>query len=178
MVATIACAAVLWPGFAGPATAESPVRSVACGAPVDADTIATIVALSDISTLRGDTPLAQAEDAADRNQRIAELLAAQGDRRGLFALMEDTAATGTVLPMLRSGAGLTDPQLDAQFILDYLHSWLNAVHAEFTGAPVAWQWRHYFDLAADCSQSPAYAAMVGYNAHIGVDIPRAIANAG
>ncbi|MFI5781884.1 DUF5995 family protein [Nocardia sp. NPDC051570] len=178
MVATMACAAVLWPGFAGTAAADSPVRTQACGTPLDTDDIATVTALSDVGTLTGADALARLDEVADRNLRISEVLVAHGDRRGLFALMEDVATHGTVLPMLRSGAGLTDSGRDARFVLDYNENWLRAVHAEFTGAPVAWQWERYFDTAADCAQSGAYAAMVGYNAHMSVDIPHSLATAG
>ncbi|WP_067535437.1 DUF5995 family protein [Nocardia crassostreae] len=179
MVATMACAAVLGSGFTGAAaTAAVPVRAAACGTPLDAGAIATITELSDVDTVTGDDPLQRLEEVVSRNQQIAETLVAHGDRRGLFALMEDIAGRGTVLPMIRSAAGLTDPQFDARFVVEYLDTWLRAVHAEFTGAPVPPHWERYFDLAADCSASDAYAAMVGYNAHMSVDIPWALAESG
>ncbi len=178
MVATMACAAALWPGFAGPAAAESPVSAAACGTPLNAAEIATITELSDMDTIRGADGLQRLVEVGERNAQIAEILVAHGDRRGLFALMNDTADRATVLPMIRSGAGLTDPQRDAQFFFEGYETWLRAVHAEFTGAPVAWQWAPYFGLAGNCAESGAYVAMVGYNAHMSVDIPYALASTG
>ncbi|MBB5912154.1 hypothetical protein BJY24_001021 [Nocardia transvalensis] len=174
----MACAAVIWPGFTGTATAESPVRAASCGTPLDAGEIATIRALSDTETVAATEPIQRLEEVADRNHRISEILVAHGDRRGLFALMDDIADRVTVLPLLRAGDGLTDPARQAEFYLGNYDSWLGALHADFTGVPVSRYWTRYFDLAAECSESAAYTAMVGYNAHMSVDIPRSLADAG
>ncbi|MFJ4651880.1 DUF5995 family protein [Nocardia sp. NPDC088792] len=177
----MACAAVLGSGFAGvaaTATAAVPVRAAACGTPLSAGELATITDLSDVDTVAGGDALQRADEFAERNWKISEILVSHGDRRGLFALMDDVADRQTVLPLLHSGAGLADPELQAQFYDGNYESWLRALHAEFTGAPLPKHWTKYFDLAATCTQSPAYTAMVGYNAHMSVDIPHSLAAAG
>ncbi|KAA0020132.1 hypothetical protein [Antrihabitans cavernicola] len=57
IVATMACTAVLWSGFAATATAEPATSPVACNTPLAAGDIATITTLSDNATLRSSDPL-------------------------------------------------------------------------------------------------------------------------
>ncbi|KAA0020133.1 hypothetical protein FOY51_21265 [Antrihabitans cavernicola] len=92
--------------------------------------------------------------------------------------MDDTADRIIVSPLLHSGAGLTNPARQAQFYVENYESWLNSLHANVTGAPVAPQWSKYFALASNCAESGAHTAMVGYNAHLSVDIPHSIAAVG
>lgn len=178
IAATTTCVAILGSVSTGVAAAAPPDRPASCGSPLSAQERSSIVSLSDNSTLRAGDPLQQLTELADRNRRVSETLVARGDRRGLFSLMDDTADRVIVLPQIRSGKGLRFPRRQAQFYVENYKSWLQALHADLTGAPVASHWKRYFGLAKDCRQSGAYTAMVGYNAHLSVDIPHSIAAVG
>ncbi|WP_235900524.1 DUF5995 family protein [Lolliginicoccus suaedae] len=145
-----------------------------CVSPTN-DTV--LAELADPAAIAGDSPLERLEDAAARHSRIAAVLESQGDRRGLFSVGLDAVEQGAVLPMQRDGQ-FVDPEWANELSLDLLVRYLGNLHARVTGGVVEPQWARFFDLAEDCSVSPARAAMAGYNAHLTVDLARSVAAAG
>jgi hypothetical protein len=167
--------AVCITGSVLPAAADP--AAAACGSALSAAELATVAALSDTGTLDG-TPLQRLDDAVDRNRRIAQILAAHGDRRGLFPLGLDVVERRAVLPLQHDPAAFADPGYAQAISLELIRRFLAAVHAEFTGGTVEPHWAHYFDLAGRCEVSPARAAMAGYNAHLTVDLAYSVAAVG
>lgn len=68
-----------------------------------------------------------------------------------------------------------DPEWARRLSLTLIEPYLAALHAHLTAAPIDEHWRRYFALAAGCRQRPAFVAMAGYNAHLTVDLARAVA---
>ncbi|MBD8507301.1 hypothetical protein HT102_12480 [Hoyosella sp. G463] len=134
--------------------------------------------LADPAAITGDSPLERLEDAAARHSRLAAILEARGDRRGLFSVGLDAGEQAAVLPMQRDHEQFVDARWAGELSLDLLERYLANLHARVTGGVVEPQWARFFDLAEDCSASPARAAMAGYNAHLTVDLARAVAAAG
>ncbi|MGW0181594.1 DUF5995 family protein [Nocardia sp. NPDC003345] len=168
-----ACAVIA----AGP-PADAAAPDSACGAPISPESAAEIVALSDTSVLgdEGAGPAAmRLERAVERNRRITEILVAHRDRRGLFAVGLDAVEHAAVMPLQRDPAAFDDPEWAHRISLDLLLRFLRSVHAEFTAAPMAPHWDHYFRLARQCDLSPARVAMAGYNAHLTMDLAEAVA---
>ncbi|WP_278314313.1 DUF5995 family protein [Lolliginicoccus levis] len=139
---------------------------------------ARLAELSDPARITGSTTLERLEDAAARHSRVTALLESQGDRRGLFSVGLDAVEQHAVLPMQRDREQFVDPQWANELSLDLLERYLANLHARLTGGVLEPQWERFFDLAEDCSASPAQAAMAGYNAHLTVDLARAVSAAG
>ena len=68
-----------------------------------------------------------------------------------------------------------DPEWARRLSLDLVDRYLAALHAHLTGATPDSHWERYLSLALDCRQRPAFVAMAGYNAHLTVDLARAVA---
>jgi hypothetical protein len=91
---------------------------------------------------------------------------------GLYSVERDA-----VMPLQHNNSAFEHPAWAPVISLALLNRFLDAVHAEFTGAAVPGQWQHYFDLTQQCDVSPARTAMAGYNAHLTVDLAYAVADA-
>ncbi|GAA4472650.1 hypothetical protein GCM10023094_05020 [Rhodococcus olei] len=181
-LATLALTLLAGPALAGavvaPTATAATVLPAACGTPLSDSEIDTIVRLSDTSAITGTDPMDRLEDEVDRQHRIATLLVAHRDRRGLFAIGLDAVVDRAVMPLQRTRGALTTPAWAHLLSTDLLRRYLDNVHAEFTGAPSEPAWQRYFALSHDCTRSPARTAMVGYNAHLTVDLARAAAATG
>ncbi|GAA5090896.1 DUF5995 family protein [Nocardia iowensis] len=157
---------------AGPATAAS--VDTACGTPLTRAEVATIVTLSDTSTLTGSS-LERLEQAVEQHRQLTRILVDHRDLRGVFALGLDAVERAAVMPLQRDPAAFADPEWAHRISLELLSRFLRNVHAEFTGGPTEPQWTHYFDLTRRCDLSPARVAMAGYNAHLSVDLSYSVA---
>ncbi|WP_187684887.1 DUF5995 family protein [Nocardia wallacei] len=173
----IVLAGVLALGVAPAAAFGADTPAVACGSPLADSEVDTITALSDTSTLAG-APLRRLEDAVERHRRITEILVAHGDRRGVFPLGLDTAEQLSVMPMQRDPAAFAESDYAHAISLELLRRFLVNLHAEFGGGAVEPHWAPYFALARQCEISSARLAMVGYNAHLTVDLAYSVAAVG
>ncbi|MGV9834843.1 DUF5995 family protein [Nocardia niigatensis] len=154
------------PSTSGCATALSPAEN---------DDIAR---LSDTGTLAGGDELALLDDAVSRDHRITQILEEHADRRGAFATGLDVVEQQAVMPLQHDPRNFADPEYAHRISFDLLRRFLDNVHAEFSGGTAEPHWANYFALAADCAASPGRVAMAGYDAHLVVDLPRAVAEAG
>ncbi|AYF76753.1 hypothetical protein D7D52_26375 [Nocardia yunnanensis] len=169
---TISAAAAVGPAAA---VAEPPAP---CGSALSAAEASEIAQLSDTTTLGGADTLERLQEAVERNHRITELYEQHGDRRGTFASGLDTVEYAAVMPLQRDPGSFADAEYAHRLSYDLLRRYLDNVHAEFTtGAPEP-HWANYFALAADCAVSPGRVALAGYNAHLIVDLTRAVAASG
>ncbi|WP_063057746.1 DUF5995 family protein [Nocardia sienata] len=164
--------------LAGGVRAAASELDTACGTPLSVSEVAEIVELSDTSVSYDEnsgSSLDRLEQAVERHRRIAEILVAHRDRRGLLALGLDAVEQAAVMPLQRDPGVFDDPEWAHRISLDLLLRFLRNVHAEFTGAPAEPQWNHYFRLAHRCELSPTRVAMAGYNAHLTRDLSEAVA---
>ncbi|MBB5915051.1 hypothetical protein BJY24_003918 [Nocardia transvalensis] len=170
-----AVCAALGLGVAPASHAEVP--TTVCGSPLSDSEISTIADLSDTTHLSGN-PLQRLETGVDDLHRITEILVAHQDRRGLFALGLDIAEQQAVMPLQRDPAAFDSPDYAHAISLELLRRYLDNLHAEFTGGTVEPHWAEYYALARRCEVSGAQVAMVGYNAHITVDLAYSVAAVG
>ncbi|KAA8886240.1 hypothetical protein F3087_27025 [Nocardia colli] len=162
-------------GGIGTATAW-PGGSTACGSPLTAEDLTTIVDLSETSALIGSSS-ARLEQVAQRHHRVTEILVAHRDRRGLLPLGVDVIERAVVLPLQRDPIAFDDPEWAHMLSLELLSRFLHNLHAELIGAPTDPAWTRYFELARSCELPATQVAMAGYNAHSIVDLPYALAAA-
>ncbi|GAB2518811.1 DUF5995 family protein [Nocardia heshunensis] len=160
-----------------PATASAQPETPSCSPNLSAAENDEIARLSDTGTLADDNGLARLEDAVEREHRITEIYEQHADRRGTFASGLDTVEYESVLPLQRDPQAFNDSEYAHRLSFDLLRRYLDNVHTEFTGGTPEPHWAHYFALAADCTATPARVALAGYNAHLVVDLPRAVAEA-
>ncbi|WP_139277725.1 DUF5995 family protein [Rhodococcus marinonascens] len=159
-----------------PAEASNAIAT-ACGTPLTAADIGRIVALSDISTLPAAASLDRLEEEVARHEAITAILVRHRDRRGLFSLGLDAVERTAVMPMQRDPAAFVNRDWGHAVSSDLLRRYLVNLHAEFTGAPVEPHWAQYFTMSKQCEARPAEVAMMGYNAHLTVDLAYAVATA-
>ncbi|MFD6357595.1 DUF5995 family protein [Nocardia tengchongensis] len=171
---SVAAASVVTPVAALAAPAVSPD----CAPVLSAAEVGEIARLSDTSELAGDDELARLDDAVAREHGITEIFERHADRRGTFASGLDTVEAAAVMPLQHDSRAFADPAYAHRISFDLLRRFLDNLHAEFSGGTPEAHWRNYFALAADCSASPARVALAGYNAHLVVDLPRSVAEAG
>lgn len=170
----VVTAALALSGTAVATAAPAAVPAAVCGTPLSEGEQATIARLSDTSDLTG-ASLARLETAVARLREITEILVAHRDRRGVFGIGLDAVEQVAVMPLQRDPLAFQNREYAHRISLDLLSRYLDNLHAEFTGAPVEPQWQRYFETAAQCEISGARAAMVGYAAHLAVDLPYAVA---
>ncbi|MEC3954204.1 DUF5995 family protein [Nocardia sp. CDC153] len=162
-----------------PATAlAAPAPTPACATTLSAAENDEIARLSDTSTLADTDALATLADAVSREHGITEIFERHADRRGSFATGLDIVEAAAVMPLQRDAGAFADPEYAHRLSFDLLRRFLDNVHAEFSGGTPEPHWVNYFALAADCAVSPGRVALAGYNAHLVVDLPRAVAAAG
>ncbi|WP_067845194.1 DUF5995 family protein [Nocardia lijiangensis] len=169
---TLALLVALAGVIAPPAPAADP--DIACGTPLSAAEVDTIVELSDTTTLTG-TALQRLERAVGNHRRIIEILVEHRDLRGVFALGLDAIEQAAVMPLQRNEAAFDDPDWSHRISLDLLSRFLRNLHAEFSGGATEPHWAHYFGLTKQCGLSPARIAMAGYNAHLSIDLSLSVA---
>ncbi|BDH56208.1 DUF5995 family protein [Tsukamurella sp. PLM1] len=131
---------------------------------------ARIVALSDLRGVSTAPTFATLDDLTARQRKIADVLAAHKDWRGLFGVGMDGVIRDAVTPTQRNEAALDDPRYTKSLSIDLVGRYLRAVHAQWTGGAVPQWWGTYFRLASRCELPPGRVAMAGYNAHITVDL--------
>ncbi|WP_431969742.1 DUF5995 family protein [Nocardia sp. bgisy134] len=164
---------VVLAGVSAPPTRAADLDT-ACGTPLSAAEVDTIVELSDTTTLTG-TAMQRLEQGVANHRRIVEILAEHRDRRGVFAIGLDAIEQAAVMPLQRSEAVFDDPDWSHRISLDLLSRFLRNLHAEFTGGATEPHWAHYFTLTKQCLLSPARVAMAGYNAHLTIDLSLSVA---
>ncbi|MGW4242932.1 DUF5995 family protein [Nocardia sp. NPDC004722] len=160
-----------------PATAAAEPSETSCAPTLSAAENEEIARLSDTGTLAEDSALARLEDAVARDHRITEIYEQHADRRGTFASGLDTVEYAAVMPLQRDPQAFNDSEYAHRLSFDLLRRYLDNVHTQFTGGTPESHWANYFALAADCAATPARVALAGYNAHLVVDLPRAVAEA-
>ncbi|QTJ69401.1 hypothetical protein HYG77_30285 [Rhodococcus sp. ZPP] len=174
------CAVIISAGALPAHVSAQPPSSVstACGEALTKPELARIIELSDLSTLPDTPSLERLEDEVTRHAEITAVLVRHHDRRGLFSLGLDAVEHSAVMPLQRDPTAFADRRWAPAISSDLLRRYLRNLHAEFTGTAVEPQWERYFSLSKQCSLSPARVAMVGYNAHITIDLARAVASSG
>ncbi|MFI1917465.1 DUF5995 family protein [Nocardia sp. NPDC020380] len=98
--------------------------------------------------------------------------------RRTFSRTADAVEQAAVMPLQRDPGAFQDPEYAHRLSLDLLTRYLDNLHGEFTGGVVAPHWTRFFELAAQCEVSGARTAMVGYDAHLVVDLAHSIAAVG
>lgn len=161
-----------------PTAAAADPAAPSCAPTLSDAESAEIARLSDTSTLDDTDALTKLDDAVARNHRITELYERHADRRGTFASGLDTVEYSAVMPLQHDPAAFADPEYAHRLSYDLLRRYLDNVHAEFTTGNPEPHWANYFALAADCAAAPGRVALAGYNAHLVVDLPRAVAESG
>lgn len=167
-VSTFVSTFITPPASAAPATA--------CGTPLSRAQINSIVRLTDTSSQRETTALGKLDAAIADLRSVTDILTRHHDRRGLFAVGLYSVERDAVTPLQHRVNAFEYPRWGPRISLALLNRFFDAVHAEFTGAPVPRQWQTYFALTRQCAMSPARTAMVGYNAHLTVDLAYAVAD--
>ncbi|WP_333618956.1 DUF5995 family protein [Dietzia sp.] len=167
---------------------EGTAPSAACGTPLSGEELGRIAELSARPVGQADAAptLADFEQRAAASAQITDILVAHDDRRAIFGLGLDLVEKEAVLPLYEESAAHPEdparpiPNLPWALTLSshLLDGYLDAMHAHATGGAVAPHWQHYFEVAADCSLPGGYAAMAGYNAHLTVDLARAVSTSG
>ncbi|KAF0967409.1 DUF5995 family protein [Gordonia sp. YY1] len=147
-----------------------------CGSTLTAADRARIVELSSYDAGSRELPLVQLRRNVERLYGIVDILTENDDRRGLFALGLASVERDAVMPLQNRPQVFQTPGWAPVISLELLNRFLDAVREEFSGRPVPAQWRHYFDMAADCRVPGQRVAMAGYNAHITVDLAYATAD--
>lgn len=162
---------------APPGLVPGEVPRAACGSPLDDAEVRRLAELTAPDATPAATVLEQYERRVARSRAADDLLAAHGDRRGVFGVGLDEVSTSAVLPLQRPGVA-PDPEWARRLSLDLLDRYLAALHGHFTGTGVEPHWERFLSLALDCRQRPTFVAMTGYNAHLTVDLARAVAASG
>lgn len=158
---------------AAPAAASP---TTVCGSTLTAVDRTRIVELSAYDAESRELPLIQLRRNVERLYGIVDILTENDDRRGLFALGLAAVERDAVMPLQNRPRVFQTPRWAPVISLKLLNRFLDAVREEFSGRPVPGQWRHYFDMAADCRVPGQRVAMAGYNAHITVDLAYATAD--
>ncbi|WP_055477177.1 DUF5995 family protein [Gordonia sp. HS-NH1] len=159
---------------AAPATSTA-APAETCGTELRPADRERLVALSTYERDSRDLPLLQLRRNVTKLYGIVDILTERRDRRGLFALGLAAVERDAVMPLQNNPRVFQTPQWAPVISLELLNRFLDAVRGEFGGGPVASQWRHYFDMAADCAVPGQRVAMAGYNSHITVDLAYATA---
>lgn len=142
--------------------------------PAAAERIARITEPFSAPTLPGPhASLSDLEAATQVSREVTRELQRAGDLRGVFGAGLDAIESEAVVPFERHATPWA-PAISTNLIYPYLH----AIHADFTGGPVPPQWKRYFDAARSGHLSADRVAMLGYNAHLSVDLAEAVAAAG
>lgn len=126
-----------------------------------------LIALSDPARLTG------LRDAEVKVQRIAQILSARRDRRGIFPVFY-ARILGSAVPELESGTFEYDDWANA-VSLSFYRRYAENLHAHLTGRSVTPSWAHFYKLAADCRVSPGRVAMAALDAHLVIDFPQSVA---
>ncbi|MEQ6903058.1 DUF5995 family protein [Nocardioides sp. YIM 152588] len=189
--AAVACGAVLC--AVAPATADTdPVPEISdplpavevtreCRGVVDlgARKRKRLVRLTAPSRLDGLRPIRALRRGERIMARVAPVLLAAEDRRGIFALFYNNIL-GKAVPAL--GAGSADRYDDLGWSrlvsITFFRPYLEGLHASLAGTAIPVNWRPYYRMAADCSVRPGRVAMAGLDAHLILDFPVAIAESG
>ena len=155
--------------------ADASPATQACGTALSSSELTQLVSLTDTATITGPNDLARYDVAVTRNQQATAILAAHKDFRGLFAVGLDISERNGLSPLQHTTGAFADPAFGHAFSLQLLRLWLSNLHRQLLGSSTDPQWTRYFDLAHQCSTSKTQIAMAGYNAHLQVDIPHALA---
>ncbi|EON30643.1 hypothetical protein GTC6_21685 [Gordonia terrae C-6] len=159
---------------AAPATSTA-APAETCGTELRPADRERLVELSTYERDSRDLPLVQLRRNVTKLYGIVDILTDRRDRRGLFALGLAAVERDAVMPLQNNPRVFQTPRWAPVISLELLNRFLDAVRGEFGGGPVASQWRHYFDMAADCAVPGQRVAMAGYNSHITVDLAYATA---
>ena len=136
-----------------------------CNGSLTTEQYEELVELSDLSTFESYL------EAPNRTRRVAEIFGEAGDRRGIFASMY----VATTAESTRSTqAGVYDNQyLAEQLVYGFAKRYLGPLHNYLTGVDRSAQepkWAVYFDLTAECDNSPLYVLATGVNIHLTSDL--------
>jgi len=166
---TLVAAATITGSATVTAAAENPAPAPAVDttAATDIAELAELVRLSDLATL-GDL-----HEGQRRMDRIADILTARRDRRGIFAVFYRNILHDAN-PLLDAG-DFDDPQWARAVSAEFFRLYLQNLHGHLTGGAVTPGWHRYYALAADPVRSPGRVAAAGLDAHLLIDFPKAIA---
>ncbi len=129
-----------------------------------------LIALSNPGTLTG------LRDAEARVNRMAAILTARGDRRGIFPVFYRNILRSAI-PALESGQFEYD-QWSTAISESFYRRYTENFHAHLTGGRVTPSWQHFYKLAGDCRTSPGRVAMAALDAHLVIDFPHSVAETG
>ena len=125
-----------------------------------------LLELSDISTF------VSYLEAPFRTRRVAEIFADAGDRRGIFSSMYVTI-TDESTRSTREGE-YENQHLAEELVFGFAKRYLGPLHDHLTGVDRNAQeakWVIYYELTAQCRNSPLYVLGTGVNTHLTYDLP-------
>lgn len=114
-------------------------------------------------------------EAPYRIRRVAEIFADAGDRRGIFSSLYVTT-TDESTRSTREGE-YENQHLAEELVMGFANRYLGALHDHLTGVDRDAQepkWVEYYDLTAQCQNSPLYVLGTGVNTHLTHDLPRTL----
>ena len=114
-------------------------------------------------------------EAPYRIRRVAEIFADAGDRRGIFSSLYVTT-TDESTRSTREGE-YENQRLAEELVIGFAKRYLGALHDHLTGVDRDAQepkWVEYYDLTAQCQNSPLYVLGTGVNTHLTHDLPRTL----
>lgn len=136
-----------------------------CNGALTTEQYEELVTLSDLSTFESYL------DAPNRIRRVAEIFGEASDRRGIFTSMY-VANTAESTRSTQAGA-FENQYLSEQLVYGFAKRYLGPLHNHLTGVERAAQerkWTIYYDLTADCGNSPLYVLGTGVNTHLTSDL--------
>lgn len=128
-----------------------------------------LIALADTSTLSG-----FAEFGA-RMERIQDIFAAYGDRRGAFTTLYAATTRATLATFTE--ANYDDFEYAQRMVLDFSKRYLYALHNHLLGRQEEFHWKPYYENARK-DIHVTRLIFEGINAHITIDLARSLAHTG
>lgn len=129
-----------------------------------------LLSLSDTSTLHS------VADLEFRLKSIFQVFATYSDPRGTFPAVY-LATTELAVLSLEEGV-YSDPEKAERLSVYFGKRYLFNLHDHIKGKTPEYHWRQFYSLATRCGNHKTRIAVSGINAHLTVDLARAVADAG
>jgi hypothetical protein len=149
--------------------APGPLLSTPCGEAYPSDVVAQLLSLSDTATLQ------TVPDLEFRLRRISDIFAAYQDPRGTFPSVYRATTEFAVLSV--ADGAYTDEARAIRLSVAFGKRYLFNLHDYLKGKIPEYHWKQYYDLSQRCGFSKTRIAVAGINAHLTVDLARAVADA-
>jgi hypothetical protein len=144
-------------------------------APLCADGVLAARGEATVRELSDSTGLADVADVEQRIERIAEVFATCGDRRGLFPTVY-RPITRRAVEAIRAGE-FDDSAWAERLLIAFAARYLDALHASLTEGAPSRAWSRYDELAANPGAGRLRVAATGIAVHLLMDLPLALVDA-